>query len=132
MRGTTRFWMVTTAVAMLGGVALTAGATEVRTLQLSTSGENTRAVFEVAGPLDYRLFTIQNPDRIVLDLHATAFAPGFAAPAGKGVLKSIRTGKQGKGDVRVVFDLTGAVRPKSFLQAATDSQPARLIVDLQP
>ena len=125
--------MVTTlTVAMLGGAALSAGATEVRTLQLSTSGESTRAVFDVVGPLDYRLFTIANPDRIVLDLHATTFAPGFTAPSGKGVLKSVRTGKQGKGDVRVVFDLTGSVRPKSFLQPATDSQPARLIVDLQP
>src|SRR5215472_14714561 len=122
MRGTTRFWMVTTAVAMLGGAALSAGATEVRTLQLSTSGENTRAVFEVVGPLDYRLFTIPNPDRIVLDLHATSFASGFATPAGKGVLKSVRTGKQGKGDVRVVFDLTGSVQPKSFLQPANDNQ----------
>src|SRR5215475_9605546 len=117
MRGSVRYRMVTTlGVALLGGAVLSAPAAEVRTLQLSTSGENTRAVFEVAGPLDYRLFAIPNPDRIVLDLHATTFAPGFTAPTGKGVLKSVRTGKQGKGDVRVVFDLAGAVRPKSFLQ----------------
>ena len=117
---------------MLGSTPIFGSATEIRTLQLTTSGDNTRAVFELDGPLDYRLFTIANPDRIVLDLRASNFASGFAVPAGKGVLKGVRTGKQGKGDVRVVFDLSGAVRPKSFLQPAVDGQPSRLVVDLAP
>lgn len=133
MRGTARHRTLRgLGLALLGSAAISAGAAEIRTLNLSTSGETTRAVFEVTGPLDYRLFSIANPDRIVLDLHATAFAPGFATPAGKGLLKSVRTGKQGKGDVRIVFDLAGAVRPKSFVQAANDELPARLIVDLAP
>ena len=103
--------------------------TPVETFKRATAA-TLRAVFEIVGPLDYRLFAIPNPDRIVLDLHATVFAPGFAVPAGKGVLKSVRTGKQGKGDVRVVFDLAGAVQPKSFLQAAGDSGPDNTFVRL--
>jgi len=104
---------------MLGVGALVAAssssfATEIKNLQLSTTAEGTRAVFELNGPLDYKLFEIANPDRIVLDIRASSFAEGFATPAGRGLLKSVRTGKQGK-DVRVVFDLAGGVRPKSFL-----------------
>lgn len=121
---------------MLGAGALIACASasfaaEIKTLQVTASAENTRAVFDLNGPLDYKLFEIGNPDRIVLDLRASSFAEGFAAPAGKGLLKSVRTGKQGK-DVRVVFDLAAGVRPKSFLLLPADRAPYRLVVELYP
>ena len=115
MRGIVAQWLLR----IVGTVALVAAsslsfATEIKSLQLSTTAEGTRAVFELNGPLDYKLFEIANPDRIVLDIRASSFAEGFATPAGRGLLKSVRTGKQGK-DVRVVFDLASGVRPKSFL-----------------
>ena len=115
MRGIVAQWLLR----IVGTVALVATssasfATEIKNLQLSTTAEGTRAVFELNGPLDYKLFEIANPDRIVLDIRASNFAEGFATPAGRGLLKSVRTGKQGK-DVRVVFDLAGGVRPKSFV-----------------
>jgi N-acetylmuramoyl-L-alanine amidase len=132
MRGIVAQWLLR----IVGTVALAATssvcfATEIKNLQLSTTAEGTRAVFELSGPLDYKLFEIPNPDRIVLDLRASSFAEGFATPVGSGLLKSVRTGKQGK-DVRVVFDLSGGVRPKSFLLLPGDKAPYRLVVDLFP
>ncbi len=146
MRGIVARWLLQ----MLGVGALVAAssvsfATEIKNLQVSTTAEGTRAVFELNGPLDYKLFEIANPDRIVLDIRASSFAEGFATPAGRGLLKSVRTGKQGK-DVRVVFDLAGGVRPKSFLllpgglsrpSKASEALPGdktayRLVVDLFP
>ena len=132
MRGIVARWLLQ----MLGVGALVAAstlsfATEIKNLQLTTTAEGTRAVFELNGPLDYKLFEIANPDRIVLDLRASSFAEGFATPVGRGLLKSVRTGKQGK-DVRVVFDLASGVRPKSFLLLPGDKAPYRLVVDLFP
>jgi len=132
MRGIVTQWLLQ----MLGAGALVATstvsfATEIKNLQLTTTAEGTRAVFELNGPLDYKLFEIPNPDRIVLDLRASSFAEGFATPVGRGLLKSVRTGKQGK-DVRVVFDLASGVRPKSFLLLPGDKAPYRLVVDLFP
>jgi len=100
MRGIVARWLLQ----MLGVGALVAAstlsfATEIKNLQLTTTAEGTRAVFELNGPLDYKLFEIPNPDRIVLDLRASSFAEGFATPVGRGLLKSVRTGRQGK-DVR--------------------------------
>jgi len=71
----------------LGGIALvapraTALAAEIRTLQLTTTNDTTRAIFDLSAPLEYRLFEIANPDRIVLDLHTSSFADRFVAPAG--------------------------------------------------
>src|ERR1041385_8159841 len=131
MRGGARHWKLSALGAgMLGICCASANAAEIHSLQLSTNDAGTRAVFELTGQLDYKLFEIANPDRIVLDLHGSNFSEQFVAPSGKGLLKSVRTGKQGKGDVRVVFDLAASVRPKSFLLPATAKAPCRLVVDL--
>ena len=122
-------WRIVGSVLLLA-FAVAAPGTEIRAVHVSPTPEYTRATFDLSGPLDYKLFEIGNPDRIVLDLHAANFAERFAAPAGEGLLKSLRIGKQGKGDARVVFDLAAGVRPKSFLLAPADGAGYRLVVDL--
>jgi N-acetylmuramoyl-L-alanine amidase len=107
-----------------------AHAAEIRAVKLAPEADHTRAVFEISAPLDYKLFEISNPDRIVLDVRDASFAQNFSAPAGTGLLKSIRTGRIGKDGVRVVFDLAGAVRPKSFVQPPANGAGYRLVVDL--
>jgi len=107
-----------------------AGAAEIRAVKLSPEADHTRATFELTGKVDYKLFAIGNPDRIVLDVDTANFAPGFNAPDGAGVLKALRTGKHGKDGARVVFDLDGAVQPKSFLLPPADGVGYRLVVDL--
>ncbi|MFI4968635.1 MAG: N-acetylmuramoyl-L-alanine amidase [Lysobacterales bacterium] len=127
-------------IAMLLLAASTASAAEIKNLRIWAGPEYTRAVFDVSGPVDYKLFELGKPDRIVLDLHASELGPGFSAPAAKGLLKSLRAGKQGKGDARVVFDLAEGARPKSFLLAPADASPGsgqarfgyRLVLDLYP
>lgn len=109
-----------------------ADAADLKSARISIEGDCTRVAFEVSGPLDYRLFEIANPDRIVLDIRAANFAEGFSSPAGKGLLKSVRTGIQNKTDARVVLDLAADVRPKSFLMPPSDGQGYRLVVDLYP
>src|ERR1700754_1986571 len=121
----------------LGAAMLIAGsglarAAEIQNLRIWAGPEYTRAVFDVSGPADYKLFELAKPDRIVLDLHASVFADSFGAPAAKGLLKGIRAGKQGKDDARVVFDLAEGVRPKSFLLPPADKFGYRLVLDLYP
>jgi N-acetylmuramoyl-L-alanine amidase len=121
--------MVVQAVALLG-LALSCDAVEIRAVKVSVEADHTRATFDTSAPLNYKLFEIGNPDRIVLDVHDANFIQGFTAPATSGLLKSLRTGHLGKDGVRIVFDLDGAVRPKSFLQPPGDGAGYRLVVDL--
>ncbi|MEO8671946.1 MAG: N-acetylmuramoyl-L-alanine amidase [Tahibacter sp.] len=109
-----------------------ASAAEIKALRVWASPDSTRAVFDVSGPLDYKLFELAKPDRIVLDIKDSAFTAGVSAPAGKGLMSSVRLGKQGKTDLRVVFDLPEGVRPKSFLLQPADKFGYRLVVDLFP
>ena len=107
-------------------------AAELKTAKISVEGDRTRVFLDLAGPVDYKLFEIANPGRIVLDMRDSSLSDGFAAPGGKGLLKSLRTGAQNKTDLRVVFDLAADVRPKSFLMPPEGGQGYRLVVDLYP
>lgn len=120
-------------VLLAAGLATaSAQAAQVKGLRVWASPDSTRAVFDVSGPLEYKLFELANPDRIVLDIKNTSLDPGVIAPAAKGLLGTMRLGKQGKSDLRVVFDLPQGVRPKSFLLPPADKFGHRLVIDLFP
>lgn len=124
-------WLVACLIAW-SGMAAHASAAEIKNLRVWAGPEYTRAVFDVSGPVDYKLFELAKPDRIVLDLRASNLGAEFSAPAAKGLLKGLRAGKQGKADARVVFDLAEGVHPKSFLLPPADKFGYRLVLDLYP
>lgn len=128
----TNNWLRSASVVLLLGFATSLPATEIQALRVWPGPEYTRAVFDVSGPLDYKLFDLSDPDRIVLDIEASGFAADFVVPETGGVLKAIRTGKRNTNDARVVFDLSGDVQPKSFLLKPADKFGYRLVVDLYP
>lgn len=91
--------------------------------------DSTRVIFELSGPVDYRLFQLAKPDRVVLDLDNGAFGKGVGAKPGKGVVKDMRIGHY-QGKARIVLDLDGAAHPKSFLLTPAGQYGYRLVVDL--
>ena len=117
---------------LLTGLGHAADLAEVKALRVWAGPDHTRAVFDVSGPLQYKLFALANPDRLVLDVRAANLASGFAASDPNGLLAGVRTGKQGTNDVRVVFDLKQGVRPKTFLLPPAEKLGYRLVVDLYP
>ena len=109
-----------------------ASAADVKALRIWAGPDYTRAVFDVSGPLDYKLFDLADPERIVLDLRGSTFTDSYGTPEAKGLLKAVRSGKQGAKDLRVVFDLAQGVRPKSFLLPPAEKFGYRLVLDLYP
>lgn len=107
-------------------------AADIQALRVWAGPDHTRAVFDISGPLEYKLFTLDNPDRLVLDIEGSTLSETFSAPKASGLLGRVRTGKQGERDLRVVFDLTEGVRPKSFLLPPADKLGHRLVIDLLP
>ncbi|NKZ37792.1 N-acetylmuramoyl-L-alanine amidase [Oleiagrimonas sp. MCCC 1A03011] len=112
--------------------AYAASSTQVRAVRMSTSDQHTRAVFDLSGPVDYKLFQLKNPDRVVLDFSRAHLAKGFQSPDGGGLLKDVRTGKHGRHGVRVVLDMKAGVRPKSFLLDPSGGNGYRLVLDMYP
>ena len=108
-----------------------ASATELRDLRVWDGPESTRIVFDLSGATSHKVFTLANPDRIVIDIAGISEASVKVAnkATGKGVVKTVRSGPR-DGALRVVLDVTEPVTPKSFASAPTEQYGDRLIVDL--
>ena len=104
-------------------------ASTVTAVRIWGGPDATRVIFELSGPVDYRLFQLTTPDRVVLDLDNGAFGKGVGAKPGKGVVKDMRIGHY-QGKARVVLDLDGPAHPKSFLLTPAGQYGYRLVVDL--
>ena len=108
-------------------------AAEVQNLRVWAGPDSTRAVLDLDQRVDYRIFTLDNPHRLVVDIRATrASAPlPFDADSG-GVIAGVRHGVRNENDLRVVFDLDGKAQPQSFLLDPAGAYGHRLVVDLVP
>jgi N-acetylmuramoyl-L-alanine amidase len=87
----------------------------VQGVRLWTGPDNTRVVLDLNGPAEHKLLTLSGPDRVVIDLRDTRLQPGVNAKGSQGVIRGLRTGIQNGHDLRVVLDLKGKVKPRSFL-----------------
>lgn len=119
---------------LLGLGLLLAGplcAAEVQGLRLAEEDGRTRAVFDLSGPIEYKLFGLERPHRLVLDMRGATLGRGFSAAEAAGVVRGVRTGLLGKRDLRVVLDLASGTKPASFMLPPGDGHGHRLVVDLQ-
>lgn len=106
-------------------------AAEVRGLRMWPAPDNTRLVFDLNAPVEHSLFTLRNPDRIVIDLKNTKVSGTLPSAAyNETRLKGIRYAKRGDNSLRVVLDLKNSVKPKSFSLKPHGAFGNRLVVDL--
>ena len=111
----------------------TAVATDLDGLRVWTDPDKTRAVLDLDGDVDYRLFTLENPNRVVIDIDDTALDKPLVYPRKHaGIITGVRHGKKADGSLRVVLDLADKVNPKSFVLEPTEEYSHRLVVDLFP
>ncbi len=88
--------------------------TKVKGLRVWTSPDNTKAVIDLSGQVDYQLFQLDNPPRIVIDLENTKLTQKLKLKKNP-LIKKIRNGKKNKTTLRLVFDLNKNIKAKSFM-----------------
>lgn len=110
-----------------------AGSTiSIKSVRTWAGTDHTRVVFDLTGPVDHSLFTLGDPNRVVIDLRNASIAPALLAEAEtQGLVQRIRGGVQDRNDLRVVLDLAGSARAKSFIVKPSGGYGHRLVVDLQ-
>ena len=114
-------------------ITIVGEAAEIDALRVWQGPERTRAVFDLSSAADYRLFTLSAPDRVVIDLKKSSFKSGSVVPdVGDGVLDRVRSGRRGKSDLRIVFDLAAGATARSFLLKPTEPYGHRLVIDFYP
>lgn len=106
-------------------------AAQVEGVRLWTAPDHTRLVFDIDSPVEHRVFSLANPDRLVLDFEQSRTGGKFDA---KGLadrhIKGLRHAHRNDGRLRVVLDLRQSVKPKTFLLTPNEDYGHRLVVDL--
>ncbi|MGQ9658967.1 MAG: N-acetylmuramoyl-L-alanine amidase [Thermochromatium sp.] len=111
----------------------TASAVEVQCHWNPTDSGKTQLFFDATGPVSHRIFTLDQPDRVVIDIAGARLRGALpAARMEDPVLIGIRAGIRDNQDLRLVLDLKRSVRVKSFVTQAGAGDAQRLIVELIP
>ena len=122
--------LVQLALAGLALVAMNSFAASVNDVRVWDSPERTRVVFDLSKPIKYKIFSLDNPHRVVVDIAKSNFTGQLPdeSKLGERVLR-IRTGARGDG-TRFVLDLGSKMRSKHFTLKPIKSYGDRLVVDI--
>jgi N-acetylmuramoyl-L-alanine amidase len=97
----------------------------------------TRLTIESKQSIRYNLFTLKNPERLVIDLEDVEINAALNDLAGKvgsddPYIKSVRVGRFKPGVVRLVLDLKAQVKPQLFSLQPVAEYGNRLVLDVYP
>src|SRR3569623_155057 len=105
--------------------------TQVEQIRYTSAADATRVTINLSAPTSYRLFSLSNRERVVIDLSDARLATSRKGLNYSGsLLTSIRSGPRPNGGLRLVLDVAVKTRPKSFLLQPADDQGLRLVVDM--
>ena len=131
-----KFFTVGVTVCLLNsGAAALAGS--IDGLRIAAQADRTRIALDLSESAEHKLFTLpasgDKPARVVIDIKPSRLASGAVPfPRGTGTVALIRGANRDDGSVRIVLDLTKAVRPRSFALGPDGNFGHRLVVDLEP
>ena len=121
----------------LGAAASYAADIRITSARVWPAADYTRITLETSAPVQPKLFSLDNPERLVLDLEnvdVNATLAGLAEKIGANdpYLQSVRIGRFKPGTVRLVFDLKARIKPQAFTLAPIGDYGHRLVLDLYP
>ncbi len=114
------------------GIAVTIDAARVWPAQ-----DYTRLTLESAKPVSFNMFTLSNPERVVIDLNDVELHGALESIASKignddPYIKSVRVAKYKPGVVRLVLDMKVAAKPQLFSLKPVAQYGHRLVLDVYP
>lgn len=124
-----RYWLTCLAVCVCMPLQAYAAA-QINSVRIWRAPDNTRLVFDLSGPVSHNVFSLDNPERIVIDVKSAELkADVKKILQTTSPVKDIRVGKKDN-ELRIVLDTTARVYPKSFTLTPNQQYGHRLVVDL--
>ena len=106
--------------------------TKIKNIRLSQEDGQSRLVFDLDSETAHKLFTLHNPERVVVDLNNTRLtSSGLLDNLNNDLLKGVRAGIRNGHDLRIVLDLNRKAQPSSFNLRPSGDQGYRLVVDVK-
>jgi len=112
-------------------------AIQVSSARVWPAQDYTRLTLESGAPITHNLFTIKNPERLVLDLENVELNSSLDSlsqkiAASDPYIKQVRVGHFKPGVVRIVLDLKTEVKPQIFALKPFGDYGHRLVLDIYP
>ncbi|MDD4927844.1 MAG: N-acetylmuramoyl-L-alanine amidase [Gallionella sp.] len=112
-------------------------ATEITATRIWPAQDYTRLTLESRQAIHYNMFTVVNPDRLVIDLEDVELNDTLNQLNGKidgndPYIRSLRIGRFKPGVVRLVLDLKSQVKPQLFDLNPVGEYGYRLVLDVYP
>jgi N-acetylmuramoyl-L-alanine amidase len=110
---------------------------QVLSTRIWPARDYTRLTFESKGEIQYTIFRLKVPERLVLDLQTNEISPALAELHGKVAaddpyIQGLRVARNRPGVVRVVLDLKADVKPQIFNLPPIADYGHRLVLDIYP
>ncbi len=121
-------------VAALSASPAAAGIERVVTdVRVARHGDGTRLVIDASQAMKFRVFALDNPARIVIDMPEVGWRlPARPLPPSTGVYRGVRYGLREPGTSRMVVDLSApAAISEAFLLGTSTANAYRLVIDLK-
>ncbi|MEJ0035168.1 MAG: N-acetylmuramoyl-L-alanine amidase [Gammaproteobacteria bacterium] len=109
---------VAVAMAVLPAMGFAAPGTTLNKVSIASGEGGVRVTLETSAPTRNTFFTLERPNRIVIDLRDTRLAKGTRMPAGIGTVNTVRTGPRPSDTLRVVIELRSAAASRGQWQPA--------------
>ena len=120
-------------------LALTVGSAQAQVLstRIWPAKDYTRLTLESKDKLEYTIFSIKDPERLVLDIETNEISPALEELTGKvnpedPYVQGLRVARNRPGVVRLVLDLKAEVKPQIFALSPIADYGHRLVLDIHP
>jgi N-acetylmuramoyl-L-alanine amidase len=111
--------------------SLAVSAASVEEVRVWRAPDHTRLVFDLSGEAEYKLFTLDNPARVVIDIEGSSLGGDLSRlDFSESPINGMRSAIRDESTLRIVIDLGAEVEPRSFTLAPNSEQGDRLVVDL--
>jgi N-acetylmuramoyl-L-alanine amidase len=108
-----------------------ASKTTIDSVRLWRAPDHTRLVFDLSGQVEHKIFTLDSPQRLVIDVKHTAFAtkPSQLKLANTPITE-LRSAQFDGDNLRIVLELREKINPRSFVLDRNEQYGDRLVIDL--
>ena len=116
--GMLRKALLAAAVLAWPALGFSAPTTTLNNVSIASGDGGVRVTLETSASTKSSLFTLEKPNRVVIDLRNTRLAKGTRLPSGIGAVDTIRTGPRPGNSLRVVIELKSAASSRGEWQPA--------------